>query len=102
MLSGTSARLLSWLPDDAVGLAVGGWARPFARADWVLDLMPYETRGLYGYEQGDRSQERFSPDTWIVRDMCAREPWPFSDSQFDFAICSHTLEDIRDPVWVCQ
>src|SRR6059058_1636046 len=64
--------------------------------------MPYETRGLYGYEQGDRGAERFSADTWVVRDMCAREPWPFADAQFDFAICSHTLEDIRDPIWVCQ
>src|SRR6059058_5140858 len=64
--------------------------------------MPYETRGLYGYEQGDRGAERFSADTWVVRDMCAREPWPFADKQFDFAICSHTLEDIRDPIWVCQ
>src|SRR3712207_126678 len=34
--------------------------------------------------------------------MCAREPWPFADGQFDFAVCSHTLEDIRDPVYVCQ
>jgi hypothetical protein len=37
-----------------------------------------------------------------VRDICAREPWPFADDRFDFAICSHTLEDVRDPIWVCQ
>jgi hypothetical protein len=24
-----------------VVLDVGGWGRPFKRADWVLDLMPY-------------------------------------------------------------
>jgi hypothetical protein len=102
VLTASTERLLSELPDDAVVLDVGGWAKPFARADWVLDLMPYETRGLYGYEQGDRGAERFSAETWVVRDMCAREPWPFADHQFDFAICSHTLEDIRDPIWVCQ
>ena len=102
MLAASTTRLLSKLPDDALVLDVGGWAKPFARADWVLDLMPYETRGLYGYEQGDRAAERFSADTWVVRDMCAREPWPFPDERFDFAICSHTLEDIRDPIWVCQ
>lgn len=102
MLASSTARVLERLGDDDLVLDVGGWAKPFARADWVLDLMPYETRGLYGYEQGDRSDERFSADTWVVRDICAREPWPFEDKQFDFAICSHTLEDVRDPVWVCQ
>jgi FkbM family methyltransferase len=102
MLAASTERVLHQLRDDAVVLDVGGWAKPFARADWVLDLLPYETRGLYGYEQGKRDDERFSADTWVVRDMCAREPWPFADDQFDFAICSHTLEDIRDPIWVCQ
>lgn len=102
MLATSTQRLLEQLPDAAVVLDVGGWAKPFARADWVLDLMPYATRGLYGYEQGDRAGERFRPETWVVRDMCAHEPWPFTDHQFDFAICSHTLEDIRDPIWVCR
>lgn len=94
--------MLARLSDDDLVLDVGGWARPFARADWVLDLLPYETRGLYGYEQGARDEERFTDRTWVTRDICAREPWPFADGQFDFAICSHTLEDVRDPVWVCQ
>ena len=102
MLEASTARLLERLGDSDLVLDVGGWAKPFARADWVLDLLPYDTRGLYGYEQGDRDEERFSADTWVVRDICAREPWPFADDQFDFAICSHTLEDVRDPVWVCQ
>src|SRR3954449_10993879 len=88
------------LPDDALVLDVGGWAKPFPRADWVLDLMPYETRGLYGTLEPDA--ERFGPDTWVTLDMCAHMPWPFADAQFDFAICSHTLEDIRDPIWVCS
>ena len=40
-------------------------------------------------------------ETWVERDICDREPWPFADDQFDFAVCSHTLEDVRDPVFVC-
>jgi len=87
-------------PDDVV-LDVGGWAKPFPRADWVIDLAPYETRGLYGAEPSALA-ERFGAETWVQRDICAREPWPFADAQFDFALCSHTLEDVRDPVWVCS
>src|SRR5258708_1223556 len=102
MLAASTERLLRELPGDALVLDVGGWAKPFARADWVLDLMPYETRGLYGSEQGDREQEPFNAGTWVERDICARGPWAFGGGQFDFAICSHTLEDVRDPVWVCQ
>ena len=102
MLDSSTTRILERLRDEDLVLDVGGWARPFARANWVIDLLPYDTRGLYGYEQGDSGSERFSADTWIQRDICAREPWPFENDQFDFAICSHTLEDIRDPIWVCD
>lgn len=85
-------------PGDLV-LDVGGGARPFVRADWVLDLLPYQARGALGWD-GERPQERFGSQTWVQRDICDRAPWPFADRQFDFAVCSHTLEDVRDPVWV--
>jgi hypothetical protein len=100
VLDASAQRILGLLPDDALVLDVGGAARPFPRADWILDLQPYEARGQLGW-QGDRADERFGPDTWVQRDLCERTPWPFDDRQFDFAICSHTLEDVRDPVWVC-
>jgi len=92
-------------PDDRV-LDVGGWACPFNRADWVLDCEPYETRGYYATVGLPRSQggdrEHFSPSTWVRRDICDRTPWPFPDGYFDFSVCSHTLEDIRDPLFVCK
>ena len=101
MLVSAAEQILGELaPGDQV-LDVGGWASPFRRADWVLDLMPYETRGLYGPELGGRD-ERFSADTWVQLDICDRRPWPFADDQFDFVVCAHTLEDVRDPVWVCS
>jgi hypothetical protein len=87
-------------PDEGLVLDVGGWAKPLGRADWVIDLEPYETRGLYG--QADATQERFTKDTWVQRDVCDREPWPFADGRFDYAVCTHTLEDLRDPIWVCR
>jgi len=100
VLAASLDRLLAATPDDARVLDVGGWARPLARADVVLDLMPYATRGAYGTD-GD-GPERFDAASWFVRDVCDREPWPFPDGHFDVAVCSHTLEDVRDPVWVGQ
>jgi len=100
VLAANRKQLLKRLPNHASLLDVGGWASPLHRADWVLDLMPYETRGLYG--ERDQDPERFDADSWVVRDICDREPWPFDDGQFDFAVCAHTLEDIRDPLWACS
>jgi len=101
MQEASSARILAELGDGDLVLDVGGGVKPFTRADWVLDLLPYETRGEQGYDGGGPDRERFSAATWAQRDICDRAPWPFTDDQFDFAICSHTLEDVRDPIWVC-
>jgi hypothetical protein len=99
MLASSARAIGERLADGALVLDVGGAARPFPRADWILDLIPYEARGQLGWD-GDRAGERFDAGSWVQRDICDREPWPFADAQFDFAICSHTLEDVRDPVWV--
>jgi hypothetical protein len=88
------------LPSEIRVLDVGGWANPLARADAVIDLMPYETRGLYGAPEP--GAERFSEASWHVADICDRKLWPFSDNEFGFVVCGHTLEDVRDPVWVCS
>jgi hypothetical protein len=102
VLPASRERILARLGEDDAVLDIGGWAKPFARADWVIDICPYETRGLYGYDEGQRSSERFTADRWAIHDICSHEPWPFADDQFDFAICSHTLEDVRDPIRVCE
>ena len=100
MLPAATQRILDTLPDDALVLDVGGWAAPFNRADWMLDLMPFATRGAMG--SYGPSWERFSAKTWVQRDICDKTPWPWADGHFDFAICVTTLEDIRDPIWVCH
>jgi hypothetical protein len=92
-------RVLSLLgPGDRV-LDIGGWGRPFNRADFVMDAEPYETRLTSRAQGGPR--ERFTKATWIQRDLCDHTPYPFADKEIDFVVCSHTLEDIRDPLWVC-
>jgi len=90
-------------PSDVV-LDIGAGGRPFNRANYVIDMVPFESRGFYGSDvpaQGG-TREFFSKETWIERDMCDRAPFPFKDKEIDFVICSHTLEDIRDPLWVCS
>lgn len=81
-------------------LDVGGWMKPFPRADYVMDIMPCESRGLLG--QVLASTERFDASRWLVRDFCDREPYPFPDKYFDYVTCSHVLEDVRDPIWICS
>ena len=52
--------------------------------------------------QAGGQAERVTRETWVQLDLCARERWPFEDNQFDFALCTHVLEDLRDPIWVCS
>jgi hypothetical protein len=102
--AGLLDRLVSELSEFALVLDVGGWANPHPRADWVIDVGPWETRNWYSDALGaprPTAPERFTRDTWIVHDVCAPGPWPLEDARFDFAICSQTLEDVRDPVKVC-
>src|SRR5688572_26859442 len=99
MLESSRERILREVADEALVLDVGGWGRPFPRADWVIDMKEHATRGLYGSEPG--GEERFRAETWVQRDICDAKPWPFEDDQFDFVVCSQTLEDVRDPVRVC-
>jgi SAM-dependent methyltransferase len=101
MLPDNLPRLLE-RPEHELVLDVGGWAAPVNRADWVIDLMPYESRGAMIPSGFGPGPERFARERWVVRDICAHEPWPFEDDFFDFAVCTFTLEDVRDPIRVCE
>lgn len=100
MLPAATERILATLGPDDLLLDVGGWGAPFNRATHILDAMPFQTRGVMG--SYGPPPERFSPESWVQRDFCDREPWPWPDDHFDFSLCVTTLEDIRDPIWVCS
>lgn len=94
--------LVDTLPDAAVVLDVGGWAAPAQRADWVLDVLPYETSNWFYRERGETPPPgRVTRERWVEQDACVL-PWPFEDDFFDYVICSQTLEDVRDPVAICR
>jgi hypothetical protein len=98
-------RLLAEIPADALVVDVGGGAAPFPRADHVIDALPFDDagRGSDGSaHRGLGATARYSREQWTRVDLCDRRPWPFADGAFDFAVCSHLLEDVRDPVWVCS
>lgn len=97
-------RILAGLSPGDVVLDIGGWARPFNRANFVIDAEPYATRGYYGAAAPAQGgcREEFTATTWHQRDICDRTPFPFADKSVDFVTCSHVLEDIRDPLWVCS
>lgn len=85
-------------PEDKV-LDIGAWCNIFPRANYVLDLGEYETRQSHSFKD---EPEQFTKETWYKRDICDHTPYPFANKELDFVICSHTLEDIRDPLWVCS
>ena len=91
MLDAAADRIASVLGDGDDVLQVGASAAPFERADWVLDDLVYEPNG----------SARYTRSTWVSRDVCAREPWPFADGRFAFAVCT-SLPLLRDPVGVCH
>ncbi len=98
-------RLLSEIAPDARVVDVGGGASPFQRANHVIDALSFDESGAGSDGNAHRSlgvEPRFSRETWTQVDLCDRRPWPFADKTFDFAVCSHLLEDVRDPIWVCS
>lgn len=97
-------RLLAEIPEHARVVDIGGGASPFPRADHVIDALAFEEagRGSDGSSHAAlNAPTRFSRESWTQIDLCDRRPWPIPDKAFDFAVCSHLLEDVRDPVWVC-
>lgn len=98
-------RLLSEIPNHARVLDVGGGASPFPRADHVIDALPFDAAGAGSSGSSHKVLNvlpRYSRERWTQFDLCSHQPWPFADKSFDFAVCTHVLEDVRDPIWICS
>ncbi len=104
-----------WIPSAAAELLrretgtildVGGGAAPFIGATHILDAQPFDPVRLENnrWGQTDRSGGvvRWTAANYTQADLCAAECWPFADKAFDLALCSHTLEDLRDPLPVVR
>ncbi|MGI8570475.1 MAG: hypothetical protein ACR2KT_16205 [Methylocella sp.] len=64
-----------------------------------LDLLPYDTRNI----AHPNIPESFGKNDWLLADFRSHSFWEtISDKEYDFIIISDTLEDIRDPLYVCS
>ncbi len=100
MIINAKRQFVDSIPSLARVVDVGGGANPCSRADFVIDGLSYEQRGALN--KAPSAEERVQRSTWIQLDLCAHTPWPFPDKYFDVALCTHVLEDLRDPIWVCH
>ena len=86
MFAPNIARVDDIIADDWKVLDVGGWYRPFNRADVVVDLMKYDSRGIGGSSGAGR--EHFSASSWLVHDISSG-PLPFADNEFDYSFVTY-------------
>lgn len=80
-------------------LDIGGLEKPLRAATHVMDIYSYERRRVD--EGRGPLPERFTKETWFVRD-CNVTPWAWPDNYFDYVWCCQVVEDIRDPIAVCE
>ncbi len=71
------------IPKDAKVLEVGPGHAPFKRADVSVDFVDVE-----GVQN-------------LIKVDLGAQPLPFSDNEFDFVFCRHTLEDMFNPFPLC-
>jgi len=80
-------------------LDVGGGSAPYCGSSHIIDIQPYNKNRLLTNAWGTKPPEiDWQPENYTEIDICSKKTWPFDDKEFDLGLCSHTLEDIRDPI----
>lgn len=92
--------ILEALPENYNIVDIGGSCAPFKKANYMIDIIPYEE--INWAQAKGISEPRLKKENYTQFDICSRAQWPYADKQFDYSVCSHVLEDIRDPLWVCS
>jgi SAM-dependent methyltransferase len=96
-----------WLPLAALNilraeggpiLDVGGGVSPYVGATHILDLLPFDATRLSVNAWGDARRREWTNEQYTQWDISSGHPWPFADRTFALGLCSHTLEDLRDPL----
>jgi SAM-dependent methyltransferase len=73
----------------------------------VLDILPFDADRLVlnAWASDAKLAETFtewSAKQYTQADLCGGDRWPFPDKSFSLGLCSHCLEDIRDPIQVVR
>ena len=80
-------------------LDVGGGRSPYARATHILDIQPYsEERLRENAWPAGKEAKGWAESDYTRMDIVSERQWPFDTHQFDLGLCSHCLEDLRDPI----
>jgi hypothetical protein len=100
-----------WIPADALCilheakgpiLDVGGGGAPYYGSAHIVDIQPFSGERLgsnaWGYpDDGNRQAIQWSEKQYTQLDVCDCRRWPFDDRQYEIGLCSHCIEDVRDP-----
>jgi len=69
-------------------LDVGGCVNPYKGATHIIDVLP-------------RPSKLDQKIEYTQKDVCQGK-WPYEDKEFDMVYCSNLLEDVKDPIHVCN
>lgn len=74
-----------------IGGSADGWSAPYI--DALVDMNESNSNFTFQRFYGDINKDKVWNDV---------KEYVMKNGKFDFCICTHTLEDIRDPLFVCE